>query len=51
MEELQEKIQSGVQTFVEKLLYFDKSVTGSAAFWRSKKAELYSWINHHIEKV
>ncbi len=31
-------------------MYFGKNVPGSAAFWRSKKAELYSWINHHIEK-
>lgn len=50
LEELQEKIESGDQTFVEKLMYFGKSVPGSAAYWRSKKSELYSWINHHIEK-
>jgi hypothetical protein len=23
---------------------------GSNAYWRSKKAELYSWISHHFEK-
>ena len=31
-------------------MYFGKVVPGSNAYWRAKKAELYSWINHHIEK-
>jgi hypothetical protein len=31
-------------------MYFGKVVPGSAAYWRGKKAELYSWIIHHIEK-
>jgi len=31
-------------------MYFGKVVPGSNAYWRSKKAESYSWINHHIEK-
>jgi len=31
-------------------MYFGKVVPGSNAYWRSKKAELYSWISQHIEK-
>jgi Helitron helicase-like domain at N-terminus len=50
LDALQEQIQQGDQTFIDKLMYFGKLVPGSTAYWRSKKAELYSWINHHIEK-
>jgi hypothetical protein len=31
-------------------MYFGIVVPGTAAYWRSKKEELYSWINHKIEK-
>ena len=27
-----------------------KIIPGTAAYWRHKKAELYSWINHHVEQ-
>jgi len=30
-------------------MYFGKIIPGTAAYWRHKKAELYSWINHHVE--
>ena len=50
LSELKEIIQSGNTSFIEKLLYYGKCVPGSASYWRSKKAELYSWINHHIEQ-
>ena len=50
LETLQTKLLSGDQSFIDKLMYFGKVVPGSNAYWRSKKAELYSWINHHIEK-
>jgi hypothetical protein len=33
--------------FIDKLVYF---VPGSSSYWRIKKSELYSWINHHIEE-
>jgi hypothetical protein len=49
LEELKEQISNGNMEFVDKLMYYSKNVSGSAAYWRSKKAELYSWINHHIE--
>jgi len=47
---LQEQLNAGVFTFIDKLMYFGKVVPGTTAYWRGKKAELYSWINHHIEK-
>lgn len=50
LDSLQEQLDTGDNTFIDKLMYFGKVVPGSAAYWRGKKAELYSWINHHIEK-
>mgnify|MGYP001021091169 CR=1 FL=1 len=50
LEELKEQISKGNMDFVDKLTYYSKNISGSAAYWRSKKAELYSWINHHIEQ-
>lgn len=50
LDALQEQLQHGDTTFIDKLMYFGKIVPGSTAYWRSKKAELYSWINYHIEK-
>jgi len=49
LQELHQRIRNNDQDFVDKLCYFNKSVHGTAAYWRSKKAELYSWINHHID--
>jgi len=50
LDSLHDQIMSGDHTFIDKLMYFGKVVPGSSAYWRSKKAELYSWISHHIEK-
>jgi len=50
LEELQKMIYDGNLSFIDKLMYFGKIIPGSASHWRSKKAELYSWINHHVEK-
>jgi len=50
LNDLKNKIASGDTTFIDKLMYFGKNISGSSAYWRSKKAELYSWINYHIEK-
>lgn len=50
MEELQDQITEGNTSCIDKLLYFSKNIPGSSAYWRGKKAELYSWMNHHIEQ-
>ena len=50
MEELQDRINNGDTSCIDKLMYFSKSIPGSSAYWRGKKSELYSWINHHIEQ-
>jgi hypothetical protein len=49
LETLQKLINDGDVSFLEKLMYFGKIIPGTASYWRHKKAELYSWINHHVE--
>lgn len=49
LEQLHNMIQDGDLSFIDKLMYFGKIIPGTASYWRSKKAELYSWINHHVE--
>ena len=49
LEELKESIKAGNLQFVNRLTYFNKRVKGSTPFWFQKRAEVYSWINHHVE--
>ena len=32
------------------LCTLEKTIPGTASYWHHKKAELYSWINHHVEQ-
>ena len=50
LQELQQQINSGNTSFISKLQYFSKNIRGSDAYWRDQRAQLYSWINYHIEK-
>jgi hypothetical protein len=49
LEDLKAKIQSGDTSWIDRICYYSKLVSGSAGYWRSKRAELYSWIQHHVE--
>ena len=49
LQELKEEIANGNTCWIERLCYYSQRVTGSPGYWRSKRAEVYSWINHHIE--
>jgi hypothetical protein len=49
LEALKAKIQSGDTSWIDRICYYSKLVSGSAGYWRSKRAELYSWIQHHVE--
>jgi len=49
IQEVQDRIEKQDTSFIDKLMYFSKNVPNSTGYWRHKKAELYSWINHHIE--
>ena len=49
LEDLKASIQDGDTTWIDKICYYSKLVVGSPGYWRSKRAELYSWIQHHVE--
>src|SRR5687767_8948126 len=49
LEQLQEEIASGNTRWLNRLCYYSGQVIGSPGYWRSKRAEVYTWINHHIE--
>jgi hypothetical protein len=50
METLKEKLRNNDTKFIEKLQYFARFVPGSDYYWRNKRAELISWIGHHVEE-
>ena len=50
LEELKESMDKGDTSFVNSLTYYNKCVKGSTAYWYQKRSELYTWINHHVEK-
>ena len=49
MDDLKERLSEGDTKFLDQMLYYTQKVKGSDAYWRAKRAELYSWINHHID--
>ena len=49
LEDLKAKIQNGDTSWIDRICYYSKLVVGSAGYWRYKRAELYSWIQHHVE--
>lgn len=50
LEELQEQIANGNTEWIDRISYFGKRIVGSAAYWRSKRQEVFSWVSHHLEK-
>ena len=49
-EDLKEKIQKNETKFIEKIQHFSKKIEGSDSFWRSKRDELYSWMEYHLSQ-
>ena len=49
VESLRDAIIEGKSNFVNEIAYFSKDVIGSDGYWRFKRNELHSWINHHVE--
>ena len=49
LEELQEAVANGDTSFLDRIQYFGSKVVGSTSYWNSKRSELRSWINHHVE--
>jgi hypothetical protein len=50
MDELKDRLKKGDISFIDKITYYSERVRGSSSFWRSRQAELYSWINHHVKE-
>lgn len=48
LEDLQEQLREGDTSFINKIMFYSKRVRGSDAYWRHKRSELYTWINHHL---
>ena len=49
LQQLQSEIANGNTRWLERLCYYSQQVAGSAGYWRAKRAEVYTWINYHIE--
>ena len=49
LEELQVEITNRNTRWIDRLCYYSQHVAGSPGYWRAKRAEVYTWINHHIE--
>ena len=50
IESIQEEIAKGNSSFINQITYFSKIVRGSDSYWRYKRDELHTWINHHVEQ-
>ena len=49
LKQIQAEIASGNTRWIERLCYYSGQIAGSPGYWRAKRAEVYTWINHHIE--
>jgi len=49
LEELKRELRNGNTSWLDQITYFSNRIPGSPAYWRTKKNQVYSWINHHIE--
>jgi hypothetical protein len=50
LDELQKQVSEGKLEWLERITYFSHIVTGSSAFWRARKREVFTWINYHADK-
>jgi hypothetical protein len=49
LEDLKAKTHGGDTSWTDRMCCCSKLVQGSAGCWRSKRAELHSWMQHHVE--
>ena len=49
LHQLQQQLENGDDRFVKQTTYFTQRVRGSNSYWRGKRFEVHSWINHHLE--
>jgi len=48
LEEIQKELQNGNTSWLDRITYFTQKVRGSPQYWRTRRAEVYTWINHHV---
>src|SRR5688500_2834773 len=49
LDQLKAELDSGNTQWIDRLCYYSARVTGYPGYWRAQRAEVYTWINHHIE--
>ena len=49
VDEMKERIATGDTDFILKMMYSSERVRGCSAFWRARRSECNSWINHHVD--
>lgn len=48
LDELKKQLEDGNSSFVNKLMFYSKRISGSTAYWRYMRSRLYTWINYHV---
>ena len=48
LDEIRRDIKAGNTKWIDKITYYSKRIRGSSAFWKAKREEVYTWINHHV---
>jgi hypothetical protein len=50
LDALQEQVADGNFSWLGSISYFSHRVTGSSAYWRARRNEVFAWINYHLEQ-
>lgn len=48
LSQLQNDLEKGDFEWIDRIQYYSHKVKGSSGYWRFKRSEVYSWINHHV---
>jgi hypothetical protein len=44
-----EQISEGHLEWLDRITYFSQCVTGSSAYWRARRREVFAWTSYHVE--
>lgn len=47
IDELRDQLRSGDDSFVNKIIFYNKRTRGTDSYWRHKRSEVYNWIHYH----
>ena len=50
VESLRDAIMEGNSKFINEITYFSKEIPGTDSYWRFKRDQLHTWVNHHVER-